>query len=421
MMPRLKLVLPLLILGLGAVSVYGFYATRPKPEQTSSSASAPLVRVQRVELRPLDFVVRAHGTVAPRREGDLIPEVSGPVVWVSPVLASGGFFEESEPLVRIDRADYEVALESAGAVVARVESEHERAVVERERQQRLADRAVASETHVDDAHNAARVAAATLREARAKLERAKRDLERTELRAPYAGRVRQANVDVGQFVNRGSAIGKIYAVDYAEVRLPVPDAELDFLELPLMFRGDTQADGPEVRLRARFAGHEHVWRGRVVRTEGEIDPRTRMVHVVVRVEDPYGRARVRNEADAAQVRPPLAVGLFVEAEILGRHVEAAIDLPRGALRTDGRVLVVDDQQRMYTREVDVLRVEGERVVIGGGLAPGERVVVWPMQAVVEGMVVRVHAVSGQTRADFEQSPRPDGGAEPGRDGAGGAS
>jgi multidrug efflux pump subunit AcrA (membrane-fusion protein) len=319
------------------------------------------------------------------------------VVWVSPALASGGFFEQEAPLIRIERADYEVALEGARAAVARAHSENDRAAKILERQKLLAKKSVASAARYDDAVNAKHVANATLREARAKLDRAERDLERTEILAPYAGRVREENVDVGQFVTRGTSVGKIYAVDYAEVRLPIPDAELSYLDLPMLYRGETpEGGGPEVQLRARFAGREHTWVGRIVRTEGEIDSRSRMVTVVAQVEDPYGRAADRLDAGSAspdasvgRERPPFAVGLFVDAEIRGRRVDGAVVLPRAALRGENRVLIVDEEGHMRFRDVEVLRSEREKVVIGNGLATGEHVVVSPVSAAVDGMKVRV--------------------------------
>jgi len=397
-----KVWLPLAILGAGALGVAALVATRPRVEPAPPNVLAPLVRVERVEPRPVQFTVRAYGTVAPRTESELVPQVAGEVVWVSPALVSGGFFEAGEPLVRTDRRDYEADLESARAGAARAESESRRATKERERQQRLADRSVASEARIDDAENAYRAARATLREAEARLGRAERDLERTELRAPYAGRVRAERVDVGQFVSRGVAIATLYAVDYAEVRLPIPDRELAYVDLPLAYwpgagseaEAETAAENsPSVRLRAEFAGREHVWTGRIVRTEGEIDPKSRMVHAVARVEDPYAR-----EADSD--RPPLAVGLFVEAEILGRSVDAAVMLPRAALRRDEAgpgepprdghfVLVVNDESRLEFRPVEVLRSERERVVIGAGLAAGERVCISRLRAPVDGMLVRI--------------------------------
>jgi RND family efflux transporter MFP subunit len=382
------------ILAIGVAGVALIVAMKPHAEAEPQPPRVPVVTVQTVDVQPLDFLVLAHGTVKPRREGDLVPQVSGNIEWVSPALTSGGFFDEGEVLLQIDRADYEVALESANAAVARSESEYSRASREFDRQKRLADRSVASQTNLDVAQNAARVAEASLREAKARLEQAKRDLSRTGLVAPYSGRVRTADVDVGQFVSRGTSVAKIYAVDFAEVRLPISDAELDYVDLPLLRRSDTDEPGPMVRLRAHFAGEDRVWDGRIVRTEGEIDPQSRMVNVIAEVEDPYGR----HLSDEERVgRVPLAVGLFVEAEIVGRHVDEAVELPRDALREGDVVLIVDDESNVRTRSVDVLRIDSDRVVIGGGLADGERVVVTALRAVVEGM--RVRPISASPRAD----------------------
>jgi RND family efflux transporter MFP subunit len=385
--PGLKLVLPVVVLGLGISGAVLLVATGPSLEQTPPEPTLPLVRVVAVERQSLRHRVRTHGTVAPRTESDLVPEVSGRVTWVSPALVSGGFFEEGAALLRIDPGDYRVALERARSQLARGESELHRARKELERQQTLAARKVASASRLDDAVNAEHVAAATLREARAALDQAERNLERTELTAPFEGRVRQESVDPGQFVSRGMAVARVYAVDWAEVRLPVPDDELAYLDLPLVYRGDAaETPGPEVSLRARFAGAVHHWTGRVVRTEGEIDPQTRMVHVVARIEDPYARS-------AGDDRPPLAVGLFVEAEIEGQRVEGVVVLPREAMRDETHVLVVDAEDRLHSRSVEVLRRGRDQVVIGSGLAAGERVCVSPIESVVEGMPVRVLATA----------------------------
>jgi len=373
---------PILALGLGVAAFATLLATRPEIETQPPAAMAPLVRVVPVEISEVQLSVRTHGTVTPRTESELIPEVSGPVTWISPALMSGGFFEEGEPLLRIDPRDYEAALEQARALSAQRRSELDRARKNLERRKGLAERKFASAAELDDAENAQRVAAAALRAARAALDRARRDLERTEIHAPYAGRVREERVDVGQFLNRGTPIATIYAVDYAEVRLPVPDSDLAVLDLPSLYQGGADEDGgPEVILRAEFAGAEREWRGRIVRTEGEIDARSRMVHVVARVDDPYGRL--------AQSRSvPLAVGLFVEAEIQGRRAEGVVVLPSAALRGGDRVLVVDDAQSLRFRDVQVLRAGREQVVIAAGLAAGERVCVSPIEAAVDGMAVR---------------------------------
>ncbi len=375
---------PLFLLGAAAGTLLLLLVTRPEVERRRPETPPPLVRVVRAEPVDVTLRVRAHGTVMPRTESELVAEVGGEVVWVSPHLVAGGFFSAGEPLLRIDRTDYELELETARAELLRAESEHERARLALERQERLRERGAASQARLDDAIRAERVAAAQLRAARARLARARRDLERTELRAPYTGRVRSENVDPGQWVGRGTRLARVYAVDYAEVRLPVPDRELAFLELPPLRPdgGEVVDEGPEVELRARFAGRVLEARGRVVRTEGEIDPRTRMVHLVARVRDPYG-------LEAGTRDLPLAVGLFVEASVRGRRLPSVIPLPVAALRGEDRVLVVDDDLRLRFRQVEVIRREAERVLVGEGLEAGERVAVSPLRAVVDGMQVRI--------------------------------
>jgi RND family efflux transporter MFP subunit len=377
---RLKLLLPLAIVVTGVLGAIALVATRPDVETQSPEALPRLVRVVEVTPQTVQLRVTTHGAVAPRTESDLVPEVSGPIVWVSPSFTSGGFFEAGDLLVRIDPRDYQVALELARASLARAESELERETRELARQQNLAEREIASPAKLDAALTAERVARAARRQARANLEKAQRDLERTEIRAPFKGRVRERTADVGEFVNRGAPMAQLYATDFAEIRLPISDDELAFLDLPLWYRdGASDSDGAPVELRAHFAGAEHTWQGRVVRTEGEIDPKTRMVHVIARVEDPY-----RRSGD----RPPLAVGLFVEAQILGRSTENVVTVPRAAMRGTDRLLVADGEDRLRIRRVQVVRADREQVVIRSGLEPGDRVIVSPVEAAVDGMKVR---------------------------------
>jgi RND family efflux transporter MFP subunit len=400
---RMKVWVPIAILGAGVLAVLVVKMMGSSVDATPQQVTARLVSVIEAQPRDIQFSVFAQGTVVPRTESDLIPQVAGEVIWVSPTLVSGGFFEEGDPLIRIDPSDHRVELEAARAVVARTKSEFARAKTEIARQRSLAEQGVASQARIDDAENAFRVTEAELREETAKLARAERDLERTEIRAPYQGRVRSERVDVGQFVSRGASIGRLYATDYAEVRLPLPDRELRYLDIPFDFSGEVAPSdsdrgdvfspggdrvepsvGPSVTLRAEFAGEPRTWIGRIVRTEGEIDAKSRMVHLVARVEDPYGQTGARGSA-------PLAVGLFVEAEIRGRRAEGVYVLPRTALRADDgddRVYIVDDGDRLRFRDVEVLRNQRDDVIIGAGLEPGDRVCVSPMAAAVNGMAVR---------------------------------
>jgi len=354
-------------------------AVRAPIESSEILDIAPRVRVLNVSQETVNLTVETHGTVTPRTESELIPEVSGPVTSVSPQLVSGGFFQKGDVLLEIDRRDYQTALDRAKAVRLRTRSEHARAKKELGRQEKLRASGAASQARFDDATNAAQIAAAALQEARALLEQAERDLERTRVLARFTGRVREENVGVGQFVNRGNSVAKLDATDFVEIRLPVPDQQLAFLDLQLAGVAASDQTGPKVKLHASFAGGEYTWEGRVHRTEGEIDPRTRTVTVVARVESPY---------DPSGGRPPLAVGLFVRAVIEGRELVGATVIPRSALHDRDRVWTVDADDRLRERAVQVLRTNHDEAILSGGLRSGERIVVSPLRMPVEGMRVK---------------------------------
>ncbi len=378
---RPQLLFSIGVLAAGILGAVLLVATAPETPQQKPEPAVPLVRTVAAETRDVQMRVSTHGTVEPRTESDLVSEVSGRVLWISPALVEGGFFERDEPLLRVEPVDYETALERARAQLARAESEAALTARDAARQEELAKQSVASAARLDDARNRARAAAAALREARAALAQAERDLTRTELRAPFAGRVRTVQVDVGQFVSRGTPLARLYATDWAEIRLPIPDADLAWIDVPRAGAVRDEADAPPVILRALYAGAPREWRGHVERSEGEIDPRSRMVHVVARIEDPYARLPGTEHS-------PLPVGLFVDAEILGRRIDDVIVLPRSALRTGDQVLVVDGEHRLRFRNVTVLRRDQEEVLIRSGLTAGEQVNISALETPVEGMRVR---------------------------------
>lgn len=379
MRTALRIVLPVAIVA-GAIAIAAaMIAARPGVDTRPPDAVAPLVRVITAEPTTVDVVVRSQGTVAPRTETALLPEIAGRVVQVSPSLLPGGFFQAGDTLVRLDSRDYELAVVSARAQIAqataRLQVEEEEAAVAR-REWSVLGRGDPAPLVLREPQLAE--ARAALDAARSALERAERDLARTTIRAPFEGRAREKRVDVGQVVSPAMPLATIYAIDVAEVRLPLPDEELAFLDLPLGYRGGQ--NGPSVTIHATFAGQHLQWQGRIVRTEGEIDPASRMVHLVAEVKDPYGRATKAGTA-------PLAVGMFVRAEITGRRLTNVVVLPRSALRGADQVLVVHDQ-RVRLRQVRVVRGERDHVVIGEGLAAGELVSVSPLDIVVDGMTVR---------------------------------
>ena len=374
-----KLLYPLLVLAAAIAVMALLIASEPAPVGESYTPPPATVRTVVAQKQAEYLVVRSQGTVQPRTESQLIPEVSGRVVWMSPALVSGGRFREGESLLRIDQADYKNAVEKGGAAQTRATVELEHAADELERLEKLLRQNLASQSQVDEAQRRFRVAEANVIEARINLQQAERDLTRTEITAPYNGRVRSEQVDLGQFVSRGNAIATIYATDYVEVRLPIASNQLAYLDIST--GGTLPEQASPVTLSGRLGSVQFIWSGELVRTEAEIDATSRML---------YGVARIRNSEDPDV--PPLAVGLFVQAEIQGRLAENIIRLPRTAMRDENQVLVVDAEDRLRFRQVTVFRIEHDEVLIREGLEDGERVCVSPLQTVVDGM--HVQAIQG---------------------------
>ncbi len=386
------------------LAVYGtrvMIDSRPAPETREVARPVPVVATLTAHSANLTLKIMSEGTVAPHAELDLVPEVSGRVVELSPALVDGGFFEAGDVLLRLDARDYELALAQARAAVAQanlaLEMERQEALVAIDEWELLGEGRpaplVLREPQIAQAE-------ATLASAEAAHRLAEVNLERTVMRAPFAGRVRQEQVEAGQFISRGAPIARIYAIDYAEVELPIQDSELAYLDLPYRFRASayaTPSSGPRVVLRAEFGGRAYSWNGIIVRTTGEIDPATRMIHAIARVENPYGTS-------SGSSRPPLAVGMFVEAEIQGNRSGKVFALPRSVLRDAGEVLIVDSQSRLRIRQVDIFRQEPDRVLIRSGIQEGDQIIVSPLENAVSGMKVRLQPADDD--AGLPESPGP---------------
>ncbi len=347
----------------------------PEVEQAPEPPPTPVVRVMEATPRDVQVEVKSQGETQPRTRSQLVAQVAGRIARVSPEFAAGAFFEKGDVLVWLDDSDYRLALQQAQAEVARARvalaQEQAQAEVAREEWKSLGrgepSALVLRKPQLAEAR-------AALEAARAAAQQAKLQLGRTTVEAPYAGRVRRTEADVGQFVAAGTPLADIYATDYAEIRLPVQQRDLAFLEVDVGYPSE-RGPGPAVVLR----DDGRTWTGEVVRVGGTVDPATRLIEVWARVDDPFNRGRDANRA-------PLPMGLFVQARIAGRTLEDVFVLPRAALR-DGRVLVVEDG-RLEFREVEVLRTRGDEVVIGAGLRPGDTVVATPLDTPVAGMSVR---------------------------------
>ncbi len=369
------LVIPFIILLVFIFGAVTLMATAPVLEPAEQTPVPITVRIQEVAPESVKLKVHSQGTVKPSTESQLIPEVSGRILWMSPNLVAGGYFKEGEVLARVDELDYRNTKERARATLERAQAEQQHARFEYERLQSLAERKLTSRSQLENSLRAARVADAALQDARVGYEQAQQNLERTEIRAPFTGLVRSENVDIGQFISRGAAIATLYASDQVEVRLPIADRQLAFLNLPVTMRGELPPQyQPDVTLSTQYAGQRLVWKGKIVRTEAEIDISSRMVQLV---------ARVPNNAE----QMPLAVGLFVEAEIEGLSADDVVVLPRSALRNDNQVLIVDTDNKLRFRDIEPLRLYQDNVLVQQGLDIGERVILSPLQTAVDGMTV----------------------------------
>ena len=369
------LIIPVFILGIFLFLAATLMATAPVIEPSSVEKLATTVRVVEIQPKSVQLKVNSQGSVMPSTESQLIPEVSGKVSWMSPNLVAGGYFDDQEILIRVDDTDYKTKLDRAQANLTRAEAEQQHNEFEYRRMQSLVKRNLVSRSQLENALRAYRVAEASLQDATANFNQAEQDLARTQIRAPFAGLVRSENVDIGQFVSRGSPIATIYAGNQAEVRLPIADRQLAFLNIPVSIRGEIpQEFQPEVTLTAQYAGQTLKWKGNIVRSEAEIDVSSRMVQLVARVE-------------SASNPVPLSIGLFVSAEIQGLAAKNIVVLPREALRNDNQVLVVDDENRLRFRKIETLRLYQDDLLVQAGLEAGERVCISPLQTAIEGMVV----------------------------------
>jgi RND family efflux transporter MFP subunit len=372
------------IVVLGAAVTVVLIKTAKRPERQTPPATRPVVAVHEVEPDVEPVRIRGYGSVRAKRSVDLVPEVRGRVVAKSAHLEPGAFIRAGELLLRIDDTDYVLALEQARANVAQAEvnlaqAEEEAQVARREWEQMGAG-GFGGEQDAEPTPLVLRLpqlnlARANLQAARAALAQAELNLERCTLKAPFDGRVLRADVDEGQFLAAGVAVGRLYATDMAEVTVPVADADLAWITV-----GARGNDGVPVDVSAEFAGGRHHWDGKAVRLGGAVDARSRLVPVVVEIPDPYRRAGDR---------PALVEGMFVEVEFASPPPDGAVVIPRTALRPGDLVWVVDGEDRLDIREVRVARAGVAQVVVTGGLAAGERVCVSNLQYVTPGMPVRV--------------------------------
>ncbi len=380
-----RIVAPILVLAASVGAYAVLHATRPEPEKNDQAPRPTSVFTAPVVQRNIALTVNTQGEVRARTEIELMSQVAGRIIAVSPEFTEGGLVEPGVSLLKIEDTDYRLALSQAKARVAEAQVGLQQALADADVARRqLRNDPTASDLALKKPQVAQ--ARATLAAARANLEQAELNLERTDVALPFRGRVVDTRVDVGQYISPGTSIGRVFATDVVEIRLPLNDSQLASLALPIGYTAPA-GEGMPVTLSATVAGQRQTWSGRLVRLDASVDPDTRLLYAIAEVIDPYG-------ANVSDKDMPLAVGLFVDAEIAGRELAAAISIPSSGLRAGDVVFLVNPEGRLEVREVDVIHTGAERVIVGSGLAAGERVVTSAIRNPIEGMALSTLTENG---------------------------
>jgi len=387
----------ILFFGLVGLIIAGLIAmvisTKPEPERGSAEPRPIAVFVEEAQVQNVSLTVTSQGQAQPRTQINLVPQVSGRITYVNENFIEGGFFEAGETLVRVEDADYRLAVTRAAAQVAQAEQllvrEQAESDLARSEWEELGEGEASTLTLREPQMAEAR---AQLAAANASLQSARLDLQRTRISAPFPGRVRTKNVGLGQFVSLGTPLGEVFSTDSVLIRLPLTDNDLGLLGIPIAYNATGDDEGIDVTLTATLAGHPQTWTGRITRTDSAIDPQTRVLYAIAEVEDPYGAA--------ASNGAPLAVGLFVSAAIEGREVADAFVMPRSALRGEDHVYVAEEGGTLTIRTVNVITSSTEQLVVSSGVSAGDMIVVSPIRGASEGMRIQSFNEGGDMIEDY---------------------
>lgn len=379
---------------------------RAEPPRRPAEPEAPIVSVEQVQEASGPIMVFGSGTVRPRSEIDVTPQVGGQIVAVSPNLQSGGHVYAGEVLVRIDPADYENRVQQAQADVALqrvtlLQAEEEAAIAKAEYEQFRTREGQRGNNTTPPSSLALRepqlqAARAGLARAEAQLRDAQLALARTEVASPFAGRVRHETADVGRIIAPGQSLGRIYASDAVEVVLPMSDD--DAVLIPRLWSlqaGDGDRSIPATVI-TEYGGRRFSWDGYVDRAETALDEQSRTIDLVVRVPDPFDAGRSLDGESEIPTAPPLLVGQFARVEIEGAEVESYFIVPRQALRPGNEVWAVDGDNRVQIIFVEVLQESDGALYVAGDFRDDQSVIVGGITIATNGMDVRPEQRRGET-------------------------
>jgi RND family efflux transporter MFP subunit len=366
-----QIIIPIVILVAGIATMAGFASLKKPPEEKAKVDNTPIVAVENIVVAPMTLEVSSHGVVTPKYETQLVAQVSGEIVELSDAFVRGGFVKKDQLLARIDPSDYHAALIDAQATMATARAALEKEVAQgkvAEREWKQITNSSPTELSLRKPQLAQELA--RVKSAQASVLRAERNLERTEIRAPYDSMVDSRTIGLGSFVSTGSQLGNVSGTDVAEIRLPVADNQLEFLA--------KEGLDSTVNLIGVYAGKSTQWDAKIARGEGVVDNKSRMSYLVAEIKDPYQL----NSTTSAGV--PLRFGSYVNAKIQGNYISQATSVPR-YLVMNGKVAILDSDSTLHYAEIDIVRQQGSNVIIGNGLANGDQLIVSALDYPIDGM------------------------------------
>lgn len=385
---RSKFLIPLAVIVVGVVLIAGVVATKPPETKKKDVDTRPIVKVEPVSPESHQIKIKGYGEVQPIEKTMISAQVSGEVLKWHPNFTEGGLVERGEVLFEIEADNYEVALLQAESQLKTAQAalieEQGRAEVAKREAKTMPDERV-SDLYLRKPQVMSAEASVKLAEANVRL--AKRDLENCRVVAPFDALVVRRDVGTGQFVNRGTTVGELYNVERAEVVFPIAGFDRSFLPNNLMGMDAV------ISTQDRFSVSRS---GRIVRDTGIIDQQTRMGHVVVELDDPYG---------LKQSLPRILFGSYVEISFDGQMLDSVIKLSQD-LVNNNRVWVLSDGNTISQRQVDVVKEEGKEFLIGGGLQPEDKIVITIPEYAQEGMEVKLDS-EVQKEKDTEVASKED--------------
>jgi len=373
---------PIIIIALGLIICTLMIILKPVAKPDEIKFPDPFVEIKKISGKSMNIIIKSQGSTTPHKESQIFPEIIGPVIYVSSKLYEGSSFNKGDILAKIDSKDYELDIKSAESILAaattKLSFEEAESNSAREEWEKIGSGEPGDLTLRIPQLKQAK---SEVEAAQANLERLKRNLDKTIIKAPYDGLVRKKNIDIGTVVSPGYLLASIYSIDYVEVKLPIPDEDLAFLNIPLDGTEIESKDQPKVNLFGSFGGEKIIWDGKIVRMEAEIDPKSRMAILIARVNNPY---------NLSKYKIPLRVGQFVEAEIIGKKFDDLYTINRELIKNNNQVIVINElDTTLDFRTVNIVRYVDDNALINQGLNNQIPICITNLDVMYNGMKVQL--------------------------------